>query len=146
MKKILNRGDIEQILPHRRNMLLLDRLIFESTERVWGEYSFKGDEWFFDGHFPEQPTVPGVILCEIMAQCACSLTYGGEKKRIIPLLTRIEQAEFHKMVKPGDSVRAEALRCDRHGVLNRFDCRLYFMKSLCASCQLTVFLKYVKQF
>ena len=68
----MNRNELMEILPHRNSMLLLDEA-YEEDGYAHGIYTIKGDEFFLDGHFPGFPIVPGVILCEILAQSTAVL-------------------------------------------------------------------------
>ena len=68
----MEREELKKILPHRDKMLLLDRLEQQDGE-ARGQYQVRGDEWFLQGHFPDAPVVPGVVLCEILAQSAAIL-------------------------------------------------------------------------
>ena len=78
---------IKKILPHRDNMLLV-----QEAEVVDGvahaKYHVSGDEWFLKGHFPGNPVVPGVILCEMMAQGACVLLADGQMGDVTPMFSR----------------------------------------------------------
>jgi len=104
----MNKQEIMAILPHRDNMLLVDEA--EVVEgKAYGKYKVRGDEWFLDGHFPGNPVVPGVILCEILAQSTCVLLSGEIEPETTPYFTGITSARFKTPVKPGDLLEAECV-------------------------------------
>ena len=101
---------IESILPHRYPMLLVDRVLeIDDGKRIVAEKNFTINEWFFAGHFPGQPVVPGVILMEGMAQAAGILVLCDqpEDERQLWYLMSIDSAKFRRPVVPGDRVRFE---------------------------------------
>ena len=67
----------------------------------------RGDEFFLQGHFPGNPVVPGVILCEIMAQ-SCALLVGAEAVGKTPMYTGLDKVKFRNPVRPGDTVEVTA--------------------------------------
>lgn len=97
----MQQEEIKKILPHRDNMLLLDQLDKEG-EFAHGRYQVRGDEWFLQGHFPDAPVVPGVILCEILAQSAAILMEGSLTPETIPMYTSMKEVRFRAPVLPGD--------------------------------------------
>lgn len=101
----MNREELMGILPHRDAMLLLDDAKEQDSEAV-GHYSVRGDEFFLKGHFPGNPIVPGVILCEILAQTACVLLQeeADGKSGKTPMYTGLDQVRFKSPVRPGDTV------------------------------------------
>ena len=82
----MNQKEIMKILPHRDAMLLLDEAESRDGEAV-GRYHVRGDEFFLQGHFPGNPVVPGVILCEILAQSACVLMRDAMTEGKLPVYT-----------------------------------------------------------
>lgn len=114
----MNREDIMKILPHRDNMLLIDDASLCDGVAV-GHYHVRGDEFFLRGHFPENPIVPGVILCEILAQSACVLMKDEMQKGRLPVYTGLNNVKFRSPVRPGDTVEA---RCH----INRAKPPFYF--------------------
>lgn len=99
----MNREEIKKILPHREPMLLLDDA--ENTDGVAiGHYTVRGDEFFLQGHFPDHPIVPGVILCEILAQSACVLLEDAIAEGKLPVYTGLDKVRFRAPVHPGDTI------------------------------------------
>ncbi len=112
----MDREEIKNILPHREPMLLLDE-VEEQEGAAVGHYTVRGDEFFLKGHFPGSPIVPGVILCEILAQSACVLMQGALKDGKLPVYTGLNQVKFRSPVKPGDRVET---RCQLKRVKHPF--------------------------
>ena len=101
----MNREEIMQILPHRDNMQLLDD-VEEKDGYATGHYTIRGDEFFLKGHFPGNPIVPGVILCEILAQSACILVKDKLGEGKTPVYTGLNNVRFRSPVRPGETVEA----------------------------------------
>jgi len=89
-------------------MLLIEEATLEGGV-ARGKYTVRGDEWFLDGHFPKNPVVPGVILCEILAQSACVLLDSELTHEATPYFTGITSARFKTPVRPGDTVETECV-------------------------------------
>ena len=99
----MEREEIMTILPHRGCMLLLDQ-VEERDGAAVGRYAVRGDEFFLQGHFPQNPIVPGVILCEIMAQSACVLMQNALRQGQLPVYTGLNNVRFRAPVRPGDTI------------------------------------------
>lgn len=97
----MNGNELMEILPHRRSMLLLDEA-YREDEYAHGIYTVKGDEFFLDGHFPGFPIVPGVILCEILAQSTAILLKDKMQEGKVCLYTGLDKVRFKSPVLPGD--------------------------------------------
>ena len=102
----MNKEEIMKILPHRDDMLLLDE-VENADGTAIGHYTVRGDEFFLNGHFPDNPIVPGVILCEILAQSACILMQDAMSDGKLPVYTGLNNVKFRSPVKPGDTVETK---------------------------------------
>ncbi len=98
----MNRDEIKTLLPHREPMLLLDEMDTDGKD-ARGQYTIRGDEWFLQGHFPGNPVVPGVVLCEMMGQ-TCAILIGDQLKGKTPLFTGMNKVKFRRSAKPGDTL------------------------------------------
>ena len=101
-------------------MLLVDSIVVETetaadgTESQYaiGTYHVRGDEFFLQGHFPDYPVVPGVILCEMMAQ-SCALLLRDEMRGKHPFYTGIDNVRFKHQVRPGDTITLRSTITER---------------------------------
>ena len=104
--------DVEQIracLPHRYPMLLVDRILeMEPGKRAVGVKNVTINEDFFNGHFPGQAIMPGVLIIEAMAQVGGVLMLSAPGLRnMIPVIARIDNVRFRRPVVPGDTLKTE---------------------------------------
>jgi 3-hydroxyacyl-[acyl-carrier-protein] dehydratase len=101
----LSLEQIKEIIPHRDPFLLLDEIIELDTFKASGIKHVTPDEFYFKGHFPGKPVVPGVILVESLAQVGAVIILSHDKyKGKIAYFTGIKNAKFRKSVLPGDTV------------------------------------------
>jgi 3-hydroxyacyl-[acyl-carrier-protein] dehydratase len=101
-------SDIKELLPHRSPFLYVDRIEEANEERIVGYKLFGSGEYFFEGHFPDYPVVPGVILVETMAQCGgAGIRTLGKVGEALFFLASIEKAKFRRQVRPDEEVRIE---------------------------------------
>ena len=110
----MNRDEIKQILPHREPMLLVDEMDMDEERVAHAKYTVKGDEWFLQGHFPGNPVVPGVVLCEIIGQ-SCAILLGDELNGHTPFFTGMNKVKFKHTARPGDTLDVTARITRRNG-------------------------------
>ena len=99
----------DMLLPHRPPFLFVDELLsIVPGETASGRWRLTGDEFFFSGHFPGRPTLPGVLMCEAIAQVGAAAVLADERfAGKLPLFGGIEKARFRRQVVPGDELILE---------------------------------------
>jgi 3-hydroxyacyl-[acyl-carrier-protein] dehydratase len=106
---VLESADIQRIIPHRYPVLLVDRVLeLELGQRIVAIKNVSGNEPFFQGHFPGNPIMPGVLIVEALAQTGVVLMLSDEaNKGKLPLFAGIDKLKFRRQVLPGDTLRLE---------------------------------------
>ncbi len=125
---MIDRAGIEALIPHRPPFLFLDEIVSFDQERLVARLSVTGNEPFFEGHYPGNPIMPGVLISESIFQAAAVFMakrmeagQEGSGSGATPILARISDARFKQMVKPGDVLELEVTYKEQ---LSRF----HFMK------------------
>lgn len=111
---------IRELLPHRYPMQLVDKIIAVGPSSIVGVKNITANEPFFQGHFPQEPVMPGVLQIEAMAQCGGLLVLSQveEPERWSTYFLKIDGVKFRQKVVPGDTLlfRVELLAPLRHGI------------------------------
>lgn len=110
LPSVLGIKEISQILPHRYPFLLVDRIIYLNLEEntIIGLKNVTANEYFFQGHFPGAPIMPGVLVLEALAQAFGVLVHQKGHHEKIALLMSVNNAKFRKPVVPGDTLLLHA--------------------------------------
>lgn len=120
--------DIMNILPHRFPFLMVDRIVeCDDKQRIVGIKNISANEWFFQGHFPQMPVMPGVLQLEAMAQTGGILLVraAGLANAGIPFFMSIDKVKFRKVVKPGDQMRIEVEITKMRSRSAKFQAKIY---------------------
>lgn len=128
----MNRDEIQTFLPHRAPMLLVDEVALAGENEARGHYQVRGDEPFLQGHFPGFPVVPGVVLCEIIAQSAGILVKDKLQEGLLPLFIGMDQVRFRRMVRPGDMIHTRCKLIRRTGMMVKIAGEARVEGELCA--------------
>ena len=135
---------IQEMLPHRFPMVMIDRVEnVVPNESAIGIKNVSINEWFFQGHFPEKPVMPGVLIIEAMAQTAAVLvvrTMGPDFEGKLVYFMSIEDARFRKPVVPGDTLRLHVTKQRQRANVWRFKAEAYVKESLVAEAGYTAML------
>ncbi len=101
--------EIQAAIPHRAPFLLVDEIVHRDDKRIVCRKTFGEDEWFFAGHYPAFPVVPGVLLCEAAMQAGAILLFRDEPvdQGTVPVTARMNNVRFKRMVRPGETVEME---------------------------------------
>jgi len=107
---VLTSAEIQALIPHRWPFLLVDRIVEydPAAQRIVGQKAVTASEWFFQGHFPGLPVMPGVLQVEALAQTMA--VYVARQEGFgdrIGLFAGIEECRFKRIVQPGDTLRLE---------------------------------------
>jgi 3-hydroxyacyl-[acyl-carrier-protein] dehydratase len=111
---------IHAAIPHREPFLLVDEIVEQSEARIVCRKAFTGSEYFFAGHYPGFPLVPGVLLCEAAMQAGAillarhvSANAAAAEGQSVPVATRMNDVKFKQMVRPGDTIQIEVELTER---------------------------------
>lgn len=134
--KTIDIGRITQMIPHRYPFLMIDRIVdLVSGESCVGIKNVTINEPFFQGHFPQRPVMPGVLVIEAMAQTAAVIVVeklGTESEGRLVYFMTIEQARFRRPIGPGDQVRIHCRKERSRGNVWKFSAEARVDGTLCA--------------
>ena len=142
VSQVYDMEDIKAHIPHREPFLLVDEVrVLEKDRKYIGIHHVKPDEFFFKGHFPGHPVMPGVLVIESMAQA-----FGGavmhdlcKGKKLVPLFLSIEQAKFRGMICPADTLEMP-IQILRLGRISKIYSEAYVKGKLCTQATLNFIL------
>ncbi|MCX7732372.1 MAG: 3-hydroxyacyl-ACP dehydratase FabZ [candidate division WOR-3 bacterium] len=131
--------DVRQYLPHREPFLFIDRVIRFDREEIECARTVRQEEFYFRGHFPGNPVLPGVLMVEAIAQAGILLVLlqQPELKGKTPLFAGIEQVRFRRIVRPGEELRIIARLVSAKAGVFKFEGRVLVGEELACSATVT---------
>ena len=133
----MDKEGIKQVLPHREPMLLLDTMCLDEAGVCHATYRIPEKPFYCEGHFPGNPIVPGVILCEIMAQ-ACGQLFADVFRDNLVMYRGLDGVKFRGTVRPGDFCEITATLEESKGRLYVCDAVLAVSGRRCAQARITL--------
>ncbi len=135
--------ELMKLLPHRYPFLLLDRIVdIDGDNSATGIKNVTINEPHFQGHFPGQPVMPGVLIVEAMAQVAGAISLkaaGSDQPSLVYFLT-IDNAKFRKPVVPGDRLEIKVRKMKKRGNIVRFACEAFVEEAMVAEAEIQAML------
>ena len=135
--------ELMKLLPHRYPFLLLDRIVdVDGDNSATGIKNVTFNEPHFQGHFPGQPVMPGVLIVEAMAQVAGAISLkaaGSDQPSLVYFLT-IDGAKFRKPVVPGDRLEIKVKKIKKRGNIVRFACEAFVDGTMTAEAEIQAML------
>ncbi|MFC7371488.1 3-hydroxyacyl-ACP dehydratase FabZ [Fictibacillus iocasae] len=140
---MLTIDQIKEIIPHRYPFLLVDRILeVEEAKRAVGIKNVSANEEFFNGHFPEYPVMPGVLIVEALAQVgAVAMLKKEENRGRLAFFAGIDNCRFKRQVIPGDQLRLEVEMTRVRGSIGKGKAVATVDGELACECEITFALK-----
>ena len=140
--QMIDQEQIKKTIPHRAPFLLVDEIcVLEEGKKYVGVHHVRADEYYFKGHFPGNPVMPGVLVVESMSQAfgGAMMSHVAKDQGGVPLFLSIEDAKFRGIVRPGDTLEMpiEVLRL---GKISKIYAEAYVGGKLCAQATLNFIL------
>lgn len=128
---------IKAIIPHRDPFLLVDEVLEITDTSIVAQKHITGDEYFFKGHFPGMPIMPGVLIVESIAQAGAIVALSKEENRgKIAVFAGIDKVRIRKSVFPGDTIRLEVKLTKQRGPIGFGEGKAYVDGKLCVSAEI----------
>ena len=135
--------ELLKLLPHRYPLLMIDKIVdIDGDDSAVGIKNVTFNEPHFQGHFPGQPVMPGVLIVEAMAQVAGAISLkaaGSDKPSLVYFLT-IDGAKFRKPVVPGDRLEVRVRKLKKRGNIVRFACEAFVDRAMVAEAEIAAML------